>query len=63
MLTTIGDCVFATFLKVWASRVPVTGALFTGGSASVCADEGGDKSSREAMTIPTMADETAMSRA
>ena len=35
MLTTIGDCAFATFRNVWASSAPVTGALFMAGTARV----------------------------
>ena len=41
----------------------MTGALFIGGTASVCAAETGDMSRRDAITIPTMVEETAMSSA
>ena len=61
MLTTIGDCALATFLNVCASSGPVTGALFAGGTASVCADEVGERSSRDAITMPTISEETAIS--
>ena len=63
MLTTIGDCAFATLRNVCASSAPVTGALFIGGTARVCADDVGVRSSRDAITIPTASDETAINSA
>ena len=45
------------------NSAPVTGALFIGGTASVCAADAGDMSRREAITIPTMVEETAISSA
>ena len=36
---------------------PVSGALFIGGTASVCADEAGVRSSRDAITMPTASDD------
>jgi len=62
MLTTIGDWALAIVRKVSASRDPLIGALFTVGSASVCADEPGGRSKREASTIATANDATALSR-
>ena len=53
MFTTIGACAFAMFRKVSADNCPVRGALFIGGTAIVCADDVGDRSSRDAMTMPT----------
>jgi len=43
--------------------VPVTGALFSGGTCSVCAAEAGAMSKREAITMPTASDDTAISSA
>ena len=63
MFTTIGICALATFRKVWASSGPVSGALFIGGVVMDCADEVGVRSRREAMTIPTASEATAMSSA
>ncbi len=60
MLTTIGDCALAMFRKVVASTGPLSGALLVDGIARVCADEVGDRSSREAMTMPTTSDAMAM---
>jgi len=60
MKTTAGSVAFAMLRKVWASIGPVTGALFIGGAAIVCADEAGARSSREASTMPTARDATAM---
>ena len=56
MLTTIGACAFAMFRNVSAVSGPVSGALFIGGTAIVCADDAGVRSSREAMTMPTATD-------
>jgi hypothetical protein len=63
MLTTIGDCAFAMLLKVVASMGPLSGALFVAGTAMVCADETGDRSSRDAMTMPTTSETIAISAA
>ncbi len=63
MFTTIGDCDLATFLNVWASMGPVTGALFMGGTASDCADDSDDRSSLDEITMPTASEDTAISRA
>ena len=57
-LTTAGLMALAMFRKVAASTGPLSGALFMGGAAMVCADEAGVKSRREAMTIPTASDAT-----
>ena len=61
MFTTIGACAFAMLRKVSADSGPVSGALFIGGTAIVCADEVGVRSSREAMTMPTAIDASTMS--
>ena len=65
MLTTVGLIALAMVRKVAASTGPLSGALLAGGWAgdTVCADEVGESSSREATTIPTATDATAMSRA
>ncbi len=65
MLTTAGLIALAMVRKVDASTGPLSGALLAGGTPAetVCADEVGDSSSRDAMTIPTATDATAMSRA
>ena len=39
------------------------GALFIGGTAIVCAEEAGVRSSRDAITMPTASDATAISSA
>ncbi len=44
------------------TRVRYLGALLVAGTAIVCADEGGDRSSREAITMPTNSDATMVSR-
>ncbi len=64
MFTTIGDCALAMLRKVSArSSAPVIGALFIGGIAIVCADEAGVRSSRDAITMPTASEATAISTA
>ena len=64
MLTTVGLIALAMVRKVAASTGPLSGALFgRRRRRRVCADEVGDSSSREAMTMPTATDATAMSRA
>jgi hypothetical protein len=63
MLTTLGDVVLAMFRNVSAVTGPVSGALFIAGIAIVCADDWGERSSRDAMTMPTASDATAMSNA
>jgi hypothetical protein len=40
---------------------PPSGALLVGGTPIACAADGGDKSSRDAMTIPTAIEATAIS--
>jgi hypothetical protein len=60
MLTTIGDCAFAIVRNVVASTGPPRGALLVDGIARVCADDVGERSSREAMTIPTTSDAMAI---
>ena len=61
MLTTAGLIALAMLRKVLASTGPLSGALFIGGAAMVCADDVGDRSSREAITIPTASEATAIS--
>ena len=63
MLTTIGVAAFAMLRNVDASMVPVSGALFIGGTAIVCAEEAGVRSNRDAITIPTNNDATTRSTA
>ena len=60
MLTTVGICVLAIFLNVVASIGPPSGVLFIAGIATICAEEVGVRSRREAMTIPTASDAIAM---
>src|SRR5262245_44142065 len=62
MLTTIGDCALAILRNVCASRDPVIGALFIGGTVTVWADDCGVRSRREARTTPTARPETRTSR-
>ena len=63
MLTTVGETVLAMFRNVWASTGPDSGALLAAGTARVCAADSGDKSIRDAMTMPTATEATAMSTA
>jgi hypothetical protein len=63
MLTTAGDTALAMLRKVVASTGPLSGALFIGGAVTVCADEAGERSRRDAMTIPTASEATAISSA
>ena len=63
MFTTAGETVLAMFLNVVASTAPVSGALFIGGATIVCADDAGDRSRRDAMTMPTASEATARSSA
>ncbi len=63
MFTTAGDTALAMFLNVAASTAPLSGALFMGGGTMVCADEAGDRSRRDAMTMPTAREATARSSA
>jgi len=60
MLTTIGDWVLAMLRNVVASTGPLSGAVLVAGIAIVWADETGDRSRREAMTMPTTRDAMAM---
>jgi hypothetical protein len=46
--------------NVVASIVPTSGALLTDGTLTACADEAGVRSRRDAMTMPTAMDATAM---
>ena len=63
MLTTVGDTALAMVRKVVASIGPASGALLAAGTASVWAPDCGVRSIREAMTMPTATDATAMSTA
>jgi hypothetical protein len=63
MLTTAGDTALAMSRKVFADSGPVSGALFMGGAATVCAADSGDMPRREAMTSPTASDAIAISSA
>jgi hypothetical protein len=56
MLTTAGETALAISLKVEAVRVPVSGALFIGGAATVWALDAGARSRRDASTMPTTSD-------
>ena len=60
MFTTVGICAFAMFLKVDASIGPLSGALLLVGTLTVCAPEAGARSRREAITMPTASEATAM---
>ena len=60
MLTTIGDCALAMLRNVVASTGPLSGALLVAGIARVCADDVGERSSREAMTMPTTSEAMAI---
>ena len=48
------------FRNVVASTGPLSGELFIAGTEMFCADEAGVRSSREAITIPTASEATAM---
>ena len=63
MFTTAGEATFAMSRNVVAVSGPVMGALFIGGALTDCADDCGDKSSLEAITIPTASDAMAISSA
>ncbi len=63
MFTTVGVTDLAMSRKVEAVSGPVSGALLAAGSAIVWADDSGERSSRDAMTIPTASEATAMSSA
>jgi len=52
------SAIFATFRNVCASSGPLTGALFIGGMAMVWAEDVGDRSSRDAITMPTNSEAT-----
>ncbi|PYR72088.1 MAG: hypothetical protein DMF86_24570 [Acidobacteria bacterium] len=56
MLTTAGATDLAIVRNVVASSAPVMGVLLVGGTDTVCAEEAGARSSREAITIPTATD-------
>ena len=61
MLTTAGLASCAIVRNVDASSVPVSGALLAAGTLSVPASDRGTRSSREAMTMPTTSDASAVS--
>ena len=63
MLTTNGEAALAMFLNVVASTGPASGALLADGTASDWASERGARSRREASTMPTASDATAISTA
>jgi hypothetical protein len=63
MFTTDGLTEAATVRNVDASIAPLSGALLVGGTCSGWADEAGARSSREAMTMPTASEATAISKA
>ena len=65
MFTTAGLIDLAMVRNVDASTGPLSGALLAGGAARLtdCADDAGESSSRDAMTMPTATEATAMSRA
>ena len=63
MLTTVGVTFFAMVRNVWASMVPVVGPLAPIWGVSVPASERGERSRRDASTMPTARDATAMSTA
>ena len=63
MLTTDGVTALAMLRKVSALSGPLTGVLFIGGTAMVCADDVGVRSSLEAITMPTASEATAISSA
>jgi hypothetical protein len=60
MFTTLGLTARAMFRNVPESIGPFSGALFMAGTLTGCADELGDSSSLDAMTIPTAAEAMAM---
>src|SRR5688572_29899861 len=53
ILTTVGVCDFAMFLKVEASIAPFSGAPLVAGTLTCCADEPAGMSKRDAITMPT----------
>jgi hypothetical protein len=62
MLTTDGLTTFAMLRKVLASIGPPSGALLAAGTLIVgCAIDTGDKSRRDASTMPTASDATPIS--
>ena len=63
MFTTNGEAALAMFRKVVASTGPLSGALLADGTASDWAYERGARSRREASTMPTASDATAISTA
>jgi hypothetical protein len=63
MLTTAGETVLAIVRNVRASTGPEIGVELAAGTAIVCAEDSGDKSRREAITMPTASEATAMSTA
>jgi len=63
MFTTAGVTECAMSRNVVAVSGPVMGVLFIGGAASVCATDSGERSSRDAITIPTASEATAINSA
>ena len=64
MLTTAGETSRAMVRNVVASMLPAIGALLAGGAAVTgCAEEVGDRSSREASTMPIATEAIASSTA
>jgi hypothetical protein len=63
MFTTNGVAFFAIVLNAVASTGPESGALFIPGEAIVWADDSGERSRREASTIPTASEAIAISKA
>jgi hypothetical protein len=60
MLTTVGICDFAMLLNVDASIGPLSGAVFAVGTLTVWAEDVGERSRRDAITIPTATDARAI---
>src|SRR5262249_40102403 len=59
--TTAGVTALAMFRNVSAFSAPVIGALFIGGTETVCASDAGVSPMRDDSTMPTASDATAMS--
>jgi hypothetical protein len=60
MFTTVGVCALAISRKVPSVMAPLSGAWFAAGTGIVCAEDSGDRSRREAITMPTASEATAM---
>ncbi len=61
MLTTAGETALAIVRNVSASTGPEMGAVLAEGTDMVCAEDSVDRSSRDAMTMPTASEATATS--